>query len=64
MKCIDRLKNYRQKYKYHYKINFDNKYVIHHIDGDRDNNDIKNLVLLPRDLHSKYHFQKSVIEEI
>ncbi len=30
-------------------------FQIHHIDGDRANNDIKNLVALPKSLHSKYH---------
>lgn len=47
--------NYRRLYKQHYKIEFGAEYVIHHIDGDRSNNAISNLLLLPRDLHGKYH---------
>lgn len=55
MKDINRLKNYREKYKRYFNINFDQRYVIHHIDLDRTNNDISNLLLLPRELHEKYH---------
>lgn len=62
MKDINKLKNYRTKYKRYYNIEFDNRYVVHHIDGNRENNDISNLVLLPKELHSKYHFHKTVIE--
>ena len=37
-------------------IDFDSSnYEVHHIDEDRSNNDIENLVLLPKELHSKYH---------
>ena len=55
-------KNYRKKYKRHYNIDFDSSYAIHHIDGNHENNDINNLVLLPAKLHSKYHFQKQIID--
>ena len=54
--------NYRAIYKEHFKIDFGSDYAVHHIDGDRTNNDISNLVLLPLKLHSKYHFQKQIIE--
>ncbi len=47
--------NYRKKYKQYYGIDFDGYYAIHHIDFDRTNNDIENLLLLPRGLHTKYH---------
>ena len=30
-------------------------FVVHHIDFDRNNNDIMNLVMLPKTLHQKYH---------
>lgn len=48
--------NYRQYYKDYFKIDFDEDYDIHHIDFDRKNNDISNLILLPSKLHHKYHF--------
>ena len=62
MKDANKLKNYREKYKRYYGIDFGAEYVVHHIDGDRSNNDIKNLLLLPAKLHSKYHFQKQIVE--
>lgn len=49
------MENYRLKYKRYYGIDFDNKYDVHHIDFDRTNNDISNLILLPKELHAKYH---------
>lgn len=47
--------NYRKFYKEFYGIEFTNNFVIHHINGDRYNNDISNLILLPRKLHTQYH---------
>jgi len=29
---------------------------IHHIDLDRENNDVDNLIALPKEVHQKYHF--------
>lgn len=55
MKDINDLKNYRLKYKRYYDIDFDKSYDIHHIDFNRKNNDINNLLLLPKTLHSTYH---------
>ena len=55
MKDISKLKNYRLKYKRYYEIEFDDTYDIHHIDFDRSNNDISNLILLPKKLHARYH---------
>lgn len=63
MKDISKMKNYRKKYKLYYNIDFGAEYSVHHIDGNRQNNDISNLVLLPRKLHSKYHFLKQIVEE-
>ena len=54
-------KDCRAIYKGFYDIEFDSSFVIHHIDFDRTNNNIDNLILLPRGLHSKYH---QVIREI
>lgn len=59
MKDINKLKDYREKYKRYYNIDFGSEYVVHHIDENRQNNDISNLLLLPRELHSKYHTYKT-----
>lgn len=55
MKDINKLKDYRLKYKRYYNIDFDSSFAIHHIDFNHKNNDIKNLLLLPRSLHNAYH---------
>ena len=39
-------------------------FVIHHIDFDRNNNKIHNLVMLPSRLHSQYHFYKTQISHM
>lgn len=49
---------YRELYKKHYGIKFGKDFVVHHIDEDRTNNKIENLILLPSELHSKYHICK------
>ena len=54
--------NYRKFYSDYFGIKIPKGYVIHHIDGDRSNNDIYNLLLLPQKLHSKYHFYKAIID--
>lgn len=54
--------DYRKIYKRHYGIDFGKEYHVHHIDGNRSNNDIDNLVLLPGKLHNKYHFQQQIVE--
>lgn len=48
--------NYRQLFKDHYRIEFSKDYVVHHRDFDRGNNDICNLMVMPRRLHAKYHY--------
>ena len=47
--------NYRKKYEDYCNIKIPNGYEIHHIDFNRENNDIMNLVLLPKELHNEYH---------
>ena len=47
--------DYRQLYKDYYGIEFDRNMVVHHIDFDRSNNNIDNLILLPNRVHAKYH---------
>ena len=54
--------SYNKIFKRHYNINFGKEYVIHHIDGNHSNDEISNLLLLPRWLHSKYHILKAVID--
>ena len=64
MKDCLKLKNYRTKYKRYYDIDFSSDYDIHHIDFDRTNNEIDNLILLPKMLHQKYHFLINSVSEI
>ena len=52
---MGRCVNYRKLYAEHFNIKIPNHYDIHHIDRDRENNQIDNLLLLPKDLHSRYH---------
>lgn len=49
------MKNYRKYFKEYYGINFDETYEIHHIDFNHNNNNIENLMLLPKELHNRYH---------
>lgn len=54
--------NYRRIFKQHYGIEFGTEFDVHHIDGDRSNNEIENLMVLPSDLHTRYHSLKREIE--
>lgn len=48
--------DYRKKYADAYGITWDHKkFEVHHIDLNRNNNDLDNLVLLPVKLHRKLH---------
>lgn len=51
--------NYRKLYENHYGINIPPEYDIHHIDFNRDNNKIDNLILLPKRLHRKLHWVRN-----
>lgn len=53
---------YKKKYEMICNIKIPKGYVVHHIDKNRKNNDIKNLVLLPEKLHQRYHILLSKIE--
>ena len=46
---------YRDYYKKFFEIQFDNSFDVHHINGNRDDNDIDNLLLLPKILHQTLH---------
>lgn len=48
-------KDYRQLYKKYYGIEFGAQYDIHHIDENRNNNNISNLLLLPHNTHENLH---------
>lgn len=37
-------------------------FEIHHIDGDRENNKIENLLMLPKELHTEYHARKDSLD--
>lgn len=48
--------DYLKFYARYYGITWDHqKFEVHHIDGNRKNNDIWNLLLLPKELHKRLH---------
>lgn len=50
------MKDYKKIYAEHYGITWDRqKFEVHHIDGNRENNDVRNLLLLPKKLHQRWH---------
>lgn len=54
--------NYRKVYKSETGIVWDTKkYDVHHIDENRRNNNIGNLVLLPKKIHKQYHYFSSLM---
>lgn len=55
--------NYRAIYEKHYGIKIPKGYAIHHIDRNRENNEISNLLLLPARVHSQLHFAGNIIEK-
>lgn len=63
MKDALKIKNYREKYKRYYGIDFGRDFEVHHIDLNHENNDINNLVLLPKELHHRYHFYLNVARD-
>lgn len=46
---------YRDYYKKFFNIEFDDRFEIHHINFDRKDNDISNLILLPKEVHRAVH---------
>ena len=57
------MKNYGKIYADYYGIKWDSSlFEVHHIDRNRENNDIKNLVLIPKKLHAEYHRIISIIQ--
>ena len=59
-KEISKIKDYRRKFKRYYNINYSDEYVIHHIDLNHENNDINNLMILPKKLHQLYHYYLNI----
>ena len=47
--------NYRKLYEDKFGIKIPKNYDIHHIDADRNNNEIENLIMLPSKLHRALH---------
>lgn len=57
------MKDYKRVYANYYCIKWDSaEFEIHHIDRNRENNDVHNLVLLPKKLHKEYHRIVSIIQ--
>ena len=57
------MKDYRKIYADYFGIKWDRKiFEVHHLDRNRENNDINNLVLLPKKLHKEYHKIISIIQ--
>lgn len=54
--------DYRKYYAEYYGIEIPDGFDIHHIDGDRENNNIDNLIMLPSKLHHKYHMTRKFAE--
>lgn len=48
-------KDYRKAYKEYYRLEFGNEFDVHHINLDRTCNSVGNLILLPRDVHKRWH---------
>lgn len=48
-------KDYRKIIKEYYNINLESNYDVHHIDLNHNNNEISNLMIIPKKLHQKYH---------
>jgi len=47
--------NYRKIYEKHFNLSLPKNFDVHHIDGDRCNNKIKNLIPLPKKFHKCLH---------
>ena len=57
------MKNYKKIYEDYFGIKWDPKqFEIHHLDMNRENNNISNLVLLPKKLHKEYHRLVSLVQ--
>lgn len=48
--------NYRKFYEEQTKTKLPKHFDVHHIDHDRTNNSIENLIAIPKNIHQKYHW--------
>ena len=55
--------NYRKKYEELLNLILSNEEEIHHLDMDRENNNINNLVAIPKKLHKQYHSYLRIYED-
>jgi len=55
--------HYRKLWEENYGI-IPKGFVIHHLDGDHDNDDLANLLMLPADIHRRYHWYKYSVDKI
>lgn len=55
--------NYRKFFSDYYNIEIPKEYDIHHIDFNRENNKIQNLIVIPYKLHRKYHFLRNIVSK-
>ena len=55
--------NYRKFYEEKTGIKTSKEEDIHHLDCNRENNDIYNLIKIPRKLHKQYHFYLRVVKD-
>lgn len=55
--------HHRKKLEQEHGIKISDKYHVHHIDLNRENNEIYNLLILPKDLHIKYHMYLNEINK-
>jgi hypothetical protein len=54
---------YRSIWEQHFRVKIPEGYLIHHKDGNRDNNNPHNLLCLPRDEHTKLHWRMGDIRQ-
>ena len=52
-------KNYRDIYQNYLEVTIPEDWHVHHIDHNRSNNSIENLVALPRSIHAIYHIRSA-----
>lgn len=56
--------NYRKFYEKEMEIELPEDWDVHHVDGNRANNSIENLIAIPKKLHQNYHTIKAKIDTI